>query len=64
MQEYWANFAKNGDPNGRGLPVWPKSDPAKREYLEFAKEGPVVKANLRQPFCELFDAKLKQAIAK
>lgn len=25
MSSYWANFMKNGDPNGEGLPHWPAS---------------------------------------
>jgi len=63
VQEYWANFAKTGNPNGGSLPQWPKVD-AKRSYLEFTADGPVVKTGLRRSACELFQQKLEQDIAR
>ena len=41
MMSYWVNFATNGDPNGKGLPVWPSFDAASRSTMELNdKPGP------------------------
>jgi para-nitrobenzyl esterase len=58
VQRYWTNFAKTGDPNGTNLPVWPKYDVLKRAYLELTNAGPIIKSNLRKPYCELFLKKM------
>jgi para-nitrobenzyl esterase len=38
MTTYWSNFAKTGDPNGAGLPAWPKYQPDNRRVLHFDVE--------------------------
>ncbi|MDR0794689.1 MAG: carboxylesterase family protein [Tannerella sp.] len=42
MNTYWANFAKTGNPNGTGLPVWPAYNTQKNEIIEFHLDGSTV----------------------
>ncbi len=42
MSSYWVNFARTGDPNGKGLPVWPHYDPDNPKLMEFAPDSKVI----------------------
>jgi para-nitrobenzyl esterase len=54
IQRYWTNFARKGDPNGEGLPAWPRFG-ARHGYVEFMPDGRVVAGEgLRRPQCDLF----------
>jgi para-nitrobenzyl esterase len=39
MQSSWVNFAKTGNPNGKGLPLWSKYDPTKNTVFEWNNKG-------------------------
>lgn len=64
MLAYWTNFAKRGDPNGEGLPAWPRAASADGDYLEFSATGPVAKSSLRTSHCALFAERLSQLMPK
>ena len=36
---YWVNFARNGNPNGNGLPDWPQHEAGAIRLLNFTNEG-------------------------
>ena len=40
-QSYWVNFAKTGDPNGTGLPTWPRHVAGKDQIFDFRSDGTV-----------------------
>ena len=42
MQHYWVNFAKTGNPNGKGLPYWPTFDDTKPTTMQFSNGASLI----------------------
>ncbi|MCR9062644.1 MAG: carboxylesterase family protein [Cytophagales bacterium] len=42
MCSYWANFAKNSNPNGEGLPIWPIYNNQSQDILDVELDGKIV----------------------
>jgi para-nitrobenzyl esterase len=45
MQQYWTNFAKFGEPNGTGVPVWQKFNPVAGNFQSLTPPSPVQETN-------------------
>jgi para-nitrobenzyl esterase len=37
MSAYWVNFISSGNPNGKGLPLWPKFNTSTNKAMIFDK---------------------------
>ena len=42
LQQYWVNFAKTGNPNGKGLPYWPTFDASKPTTMQFSNGASLI----------------------
>ncbi len=63
MNGYWANFAKTGDPNGAGLPLWPFYNIQKKEILDIQSDGtPVGKPDSRKARLDVIEKAFKMRV--
>ena len=50
MMKAWLNFAKTGDPNGEGVPAWPKYDTETRATMRLGTESYVENAPFQSEY--------------
>jgi para-nitrobenzyl esterase len=55
LKPYWVDFVKAGDPNGAGLPQWPRFTPEAQQHVLFDAKGVTVGGPLRPELCALED---------
>jgi len=53
LKPYWVNFARTGNPNGPGLPQWPRFTPAAQQDVLFDAKGVTVEEPSRPQLCSM-----------
>ena len=54
VSQYWVNFARTGDPNGEGVPAWPRYEAASELALEIGSSIEAT-SNVREEKLDLID---------
>lgn len=63
MRQYWINFAKSGDPNGKGLPEWPRYTASTNQTLAIEESSHVV-SDLRKAKLDVFELIMRDGFAE
>lgn len=53
LKPYWLNFMRSGDPNGNGLPQWPRYTGTAPRHVLFDSSGVAPQLPLRSQLCKL-----------
>jgi para-nitrobenzyl esterase len=55
LKPYWIDFIRSGNPNGAGLPEWPRFTPAAQQHVLFSDAGVTPQGPLRPEICSLLE---------
>ena len=55
LMPYWVHFAETGDPNGPGLPAWPRFTPETGTHVRFDGRGVTPLGPLRPEACSMLE---------
>ena len=62
MSQYWLNFAADGDPNGDGLPDWPRYNSENKRHQELGNE--IIPGDDLEPgICDILDRHRQEKMA-